>query len=311
MTDFFYTQTAAELQVNHDKVSATTGALIDENNLDSESSSLGFIKSSDLPSFQVSPLTTFNGFFRSGMVLAQGVQLPSSNDFAAGEDIVFDWFAGTSGCLGVTITDAGISWSTSDPNYSIVTTVDLGAGTEITLPDQLTAYVIGDDEVKHYIKDGENSVSISVAGGVATFEFKSGIFASLGITTIKQAFGLFQVGVVENLNEDETEREVRGGYIFRTNANGNAKIWADNSCEQYGVITSIAGASGSQDFPFPMETDYELQLTTSSTSGGGATSVREDNFSSRDGISFDFTGYVGGTGSSPENLNFSAKGRLA
>lgn len=32
MTDFFYSQQAAELQANHDKVSATTGALKDENN---------------------------------------------------------------------------------------------------------------------------------------------------------------------------------------------------------------------------------------------------------------------------------------
>lgn len=45
MADFFYSQSAAQLQSNMDKVSATTGDLIDTNNLDSNVSSLGYIKS--------------------------------------------------------------------------------------------------------------------------------------------------------------------------------------------------------------------------------------------------------------------------
>lgn len=45
MVDFFYSQSAAQLQSNMDKVSATTGDLIDTNNLDSNVSSLGYIKS--------------------------------------------------------------------------------------------------------------------------------------------------------------------------------------------------------------------------------------------------------------------------
>ena len=153
--------------------------------------------------FQVDPLTTINGFFRIGMAKEPGVPLPNGANIAPNAPFALKWRAGAQGCDGVVITDSGISWNITNPDHSIVTEKELSAGTEITSADQLTAYVIGDDGAKHYIKDGENSVSISVAGGVATFEFKSGIFAALGITTIKQAFGQFQVGVVGELSNGE------------------------------------------------------------------------------------------------------------
>ena len=44
MTDFFFSQTAAQLQSNHDKVSSTTGALIDTDNLESNVDALDYSK---------------------------------------------------------------------------------------------------------------------------------------------------------------------------------------------------------------------------------------------------------------------------
>ncbi len=52
MTDFFYSQGAAQLQSNMDKVSATTGDLIDENNLDSNVGALGYTKSTNYAYFR-------------------------------------------------------------------------------------------------------------------------------------------------------------------------------------------------------------------------------------------------------------------
>jgi hypothetical protein len=173
-------------------------------------------------SFQVDPLTTINGFFRSGMVPASGVPIPTNATFAANAKIAFDWKAGVAGVAGVTVNDNGILFSASNAAHSIVTEVQLGAGTTITSPDQLTLYLIDNNDVTHYIKDGENSVAISVAAGVAKFEIKSGIFASLSITSIKQAFGMFQVGAVREKSENDVLNDMQTKLL-------KARNWVDVS----------------------------------------------------------------------------------
>lgn len=164
MTDFFYTQTAAQLQSNHDKVSATTGALIDENNFQD---------------FNISKYTEnrFKGNQNPVVKGKDGHPLPSATPttYPAGDEIAAGIIALTTVVNltyvnGVYSADSGVMRRlyTKDPAGLITKTSQYGC-LKLTDGSQLQALV---DDISTGARIAETGSDIAVDGDFAVTDFR-------------------------------------------------------------------------------------------------------------------------------------------
>lgn len=231
------------------------------------SSLSSLVASSDLE--QVNPLTTNNGRFRTGMVLAEGIGLPSGDTYSSDEEFLFDIFSGSGSnfAQGVTVTDGGITHT----GGIIYLSQNLGSGTEILNESQLTLYIVDNLDSKYWFKDGDTGVSISLLSGVAKFEISSDVYAELSGSSIKQAFGQVEVGVVANVNEEDTRWLVGrpGSVIFEINGGLNVGV---NQRYEVDIATDIGADYAGK--------DINIIAQVYNNTGAGEVGWGESNFQS-------------------------------
>jgi len=194
MTDAFFSQTFAELQDNHNRVSQTSGQIVDENNIGD------YLPLSKL---EVSPRNNdWNGFLDPSHTVQLQFEDTSAGtrSFPVDTEIAPNIYVTTTG--DITFSDTGWSWLAGQSIYKLYTyTVE-----QLSFIDESSVPVYIVDEVggKYFINSSLPGVSVTKTNSTTLkVEITSDIFTDLGITKVWEFFSTDSTGYVRKLNVDE------------------------------------------------------------------------------------------------------------
>ena len=254
MTTYSYTQTAAQLQSNQDKVSATTGDLIDTDNLDANTASLGYSKYTE---------NRFKGNQNFNVIGSTGDPLPDGtpktytvgSEIAAGIEVITndaEQITYTSGVLN-SGNNTGILRRryTKDQSGLITKSTQYGG---IKLPDGSQLQALEDDIAT-------NGVRITEDGSDVVIDVDLSV-----ITTGFRFFGMSdEVGIWGNVNDEDSLFEFSGTNGFDLSSNGY-QIFKNGMIIQWGQMASTTGGNPVS-FPVPFPTSVFVVLPTAGDTG--------------------------------------------